>query len=205
MKNPVEFILRFMKTFITVFILCSIGLVSSATDKNKKVNPTVSPEEMKLYALIMEYRKANHLPLIPLSLCLTFVAQQHCIDLAVNKPDKGEGCNAHSWSRKGKWTPCCYTPDHKQASCMWIKPRELTNYEDNGFEIACGTWSIDFVMTADYALDSWKHSEHHNNVILNKDKWRDMKWNAIGIGVYNGYAAVWFGAATDKEGPPKNN
>ena len=78
---------------------------------------------------------------------------------------------------------------------MWNKPRELTDYKGNGFEISCGSNDCcsDFVMTADYALQSWKKSHGHNVVIINKDSWKNMTWNAIGIGLYKGFAVVWFG------------
>ena len=114
-------------------------------------------EERKLYNIIMQYRKEIGLPDIPLSTSLTCVAQTHVKDLANNKPDIGN-CNVHSWSSNGTWTPCCYTPDHAQAKFMWSKPRELKTYEGNGFEIACGSNGCcsDFIMTANYALESWK-------------------------------------------------
>lgn len=118
----------------------------------------LSDEEKKLYKMIMDYRKAMQLPVIPLSKSLTQVAQIHVKDLADNKPDLGNHCNTHSWSDKGKWSACCYTPDHAQSNCMWGKPRELTSYKGDGFEIACGSNACcsTFVMTAHYALDSWK-------------------------------------------------
>lgn len=161
-------------------------------------------EELKLYQLIMEYREQNNLPTIPFSKSLTYVAQQHCIDLYTNKPDLGAGgCNAHSWSAKGTWSACCYTPDHKQAQCIWDKPAELTSYPGYGYEIACGSSDpqySSFVMSAEYALQSWKKSSGHNNVILNKENWEDRGWNAIGIGIYKGYACVWFGQESDPAG-----
>ena len=158
----------------------------------------LTTEEKTLYNKIMQYRKEKGLPAIPLSKSLTFVAQTHVKDLANNKPDIGN-CNAHSWSSNGKWTPCCYTPNHEQAECMWSKPRELTSYTGNGYEIACGS-SIccsDFVMTADYALSSWKSSSGHNEVITNQGIWRDNNWNAIGIALYKDFAVVWFGNEID--------
>jgi len=88
---------------------------------------------------------------------------------------------------------------------MWNKPRELTNYKDDGFEIACGSSDPmykEFVMSADYAFESWKGSFHHNNVMINADIWKDSKWNAIGIGIYNGFAVVWFGKSIDPDGEP---
>lgn len=167
--------------------------------------PVISSEELKLYDLIMAYRASNGLPKIPLSKSLTHVAQVHCRDLAINKADLGNGCNAHSWSNKGEWSACCYTPDHKEANCMWDKPRELSTYEGNGFEIACGSSDPiykGYVMTADYAFYVWQNSYHHNNIILDKDVWEGKKWNAIGIGIYEGFACVWFGELVDKEGAP---
>lgn len=115
-----------MKNIIPLIILSLIISISSAQE--------LTSEEMKLYNNIMEYRKEKKLPSIPLSKSLTFVAQTHVSDLVNNKPDIGK-CNSHSWSRKGNWTSCCYTPDHSRAECMWNKPSELTSYKGTGFEI----------------------------------------------------------------------
>ena len=93
----------------------------------------LTKNEAELYELIMAYRKRKNLPKIPLSPSLTYVAQTHSKDLAENRPDVGN-CNAHSWSENGKWTSCCYTSDHSKASCMWEKPKELSNYKFPGFE-----------------------------------------------------------------------
>lgn len=195
-----------MKKILAIIIIIIFSTTSQSQDKPAKTfDVKITKEELKLYDLLMTYRKSKNLPAIPLSKSLTYVAQEHCKDLSVNKVDSKPGCNAHSWSDKGKWTSCCYTADHAKAECMWNKPRELTNYEDNGFEIACGSSEDiykDFVMTADYAFESWKKSIHHNNVIINADIWKDHKWNAIGIGIYNGFAVVWFGDSVDKEGEP---
>jgi uncharacterized protein YkwD len=81
-----------------------------------------------------------------------------------------------------------------------MKPSELTSYKGYGYEIACGSnvCCSDYVMTAEYALDSWKSSPGHNALILNLGKWND-DWNAIGIGIYKGFAVVWFGKELDKE------
>ena len=191
-----------------ILLLFSIFLLTGSICKEKKSvtsDVCISAEEQKLYTIIMEYRKKNNLPKIPLSKSLTYVAQQHCIDLQENKPDMKEECNAHSWSANGKWTACCYTPDHKQAECMWNKPRELTGYTDNGFEIAVGSskpiYNTSTPMTAEIALKAWQGSVHHNDVILNKDIWNDQ-WNAIGVGIYKGFSVVWFGNSLDKEKEP---
>lgn len=156
---------------------------------------TLTSEESKLYKLLMEYRAAKGLPSIPVSKSLTYVAQIHAKDLDENFTPDGR-CNMHSWSDKGNWKACCYTSDHAQAACMWTKPQELTSYKGLGFEIAHGAKG--YVATAESALSGWKSSPGHNAVIINGDKWK-QKWNAIGIGIYGGYAVVWFGYASDKE------
>lgn len=195
-----------MKRLLPLFLIFLLSSNFKLQEHNiEEFDTTISKEELKLYDLIMTYRKSKKLPKIPLSKSLTYVAQEHCKDLAINKPDLQSGCNAHSWSDKGKWSSCCYTSDHKKSKCMWDKPKELTSYTDNGYEIACGSSDPkfkDFVMTADYALGAWKKSVPHNNVIINKGNWTDMNWNAIGIGIHGGFATVWFGTAVDKEGEP---
>ncbi len=164
----------------------------------------LSEDEKKLYDLLMAYRKSKGLPNIPLSPSLTIVAQTHVKDLQENRPDVGE-CNGHSWSNKGKWTSCCYTKDHKKAECMWSKPRELTSYQGNGFEIACQSETY---VSPESSLKGWQGSILHNNVIINQGSWKNKNWKAIGVGMYQGYSAVWFGAEKDeesKEGNGNNN
>lgn len=158
----------------------------------------LSHEEQELYDLMMEYRQEKGLPSIPLSASLTTVAQMHVNDLVDNKPDL-DGCNAHSWSSNGKWTSCCYSSPSPKGQCMWDKPRELTSYQGNGYEIACGANDCcsDFVMTARFALDAWKKSMGHNNTIINAGVWKKHPWNAIGIGLHKGFAVVWFGKETE--------
>jgi uncharacterized protein YkwD len=181
--------MRTNKILITVFFFLIYG---------NSFSQVLSIEEKKLYDMIMEYRKEKRLPIIPLSISLTFVAQTHVKDLVNNKPDN-VNCNAHSWSSNGNWTSCCYTPDHTQSKYMWSKPRELTSYQGNGYEIACGSNQCcsNFIMTADYALQSWKSSQGHNEVIINLGIWNDNNWGAIGIGLYKGFAVVWFGQEHD--------
>jgi len=160
----------------------------------------LTAEEMKLYDLMMDYRKAYGLPSIPISKSLTTVARTHVKDLQDNKPDQ-DSCNAHSWSSKGSWSPCCYTPDHAQAPCMWGKPRELTSYRGDGFEIAVtkrDSFRNNLEISASLALERWKLSPGHNAVIINKGIWQDKHWKAIGICIGPGYAVAWFGEEPDK-------
>jgi uncharacterized protein YkwD len=194
-----------MKT--KLLILCStlfLFACASFTLLNKDKEPEfkLSQKEQQLFDDINEYRKVNGLPAIVLSKSLTIVAQTHAHDLSYNRPFSKK-CNMHSWSDKGKWSSCCYTDDHKQSECMWKKPQELSKYKGYGYEISHGysqfeKFSGDTV-TAITALEGWKNSKGHNNVILNKEIWAKMKWNAIGIGIDRDFACVWFGTDVDPE------
>lgn len=159
---------------------------------------TLSDEEARLYQLVMAYRREHGLPSIPRSPALTFVAKTHVRDLADHAPDT-DPCNAHSWSDKGNWTPCCYT-EESPGDCMWSKPKELTTYKGAGFEVSYGGSHPDLKGNkagATDALESWKTSESHNAVLLNQDIWSEMTWRAIGIGIYKGFAVIWFGEEED--------
>ena len=77
----------------------------------------------------------------------------------------------------GEWGACCYTSDHAQASGMWNKPRELTRYTGEGFEIAFGADGearTGFSATAEVALQGWKSSRLHHDVILNREQWEGV-------------------------------
>ena len=161
----------------------------------------LSSEEKKLYDLIMEYRKSKKLPSIPLSSKLTLVAQTHAKDLSENYEFNPKNkCNPHSWSDKGTWTSCCYTNDHKVASCMWVKPKEIAGYSGEGYEMA---YYSSLGANAKEGIDGWKVSPGHNPLMVNSGTWSKMKWNAIGIGIYKEYGLVWFGALEDAEGGAK--
>lgn len=196
-----------MKKIITlnlflVFLLTSFSFSQEKVEyfSQQDLNEVcLSQEEIKLYKLVNEYRKQNGLASIALSRALTFVAQEHSKDLALNNPNKNEICNLHSWSLKGEWTECCYTRDHAKANCMWDKPRELTNYTGNGFEISA--WSSSNI-SAHQSLKIWKESSAHNQVMINKGIWENHSWKAIGIGIYNGYANIWFGKKIDVNEEP---
>ena len=152
----------------------------------------LSTEETALYEMIIEYRAQKKLPAIALSTSLTTVARAHVQDLAAHPP-KGR-CNLHSWSKYGEWSSCCYTGSPKSFACMWDKPRELTNYTGDGYEIAY--WNGGGAGASD-ALAGWKKSKGHNTVIINKGIWKEVQWQAIGIAIYGEYAVVWFGKEQD--------
>jgi hypothetical protein len=110
-----------------------------------------------------------------------------------------DDCNLHSWSTKGNWIPCCYTDDHAELEKVWSKPSELTDCSGKGYEIASYYWNSNPLkqMTAEQALEQWKKSSGHNAVLINKSNWKDNNWQAIGIGIYGNFAAIWFGEELD--------
>jgi hypothetical protein len=176
-----------MKNIITaiVFILTTgVGYAQFAQ----------TAEETKFYNLLMQYRQQNGLAVIPRSNSLTYVAQVHARDVAIH-PQNGQ-CIQHSWSQysNGKWNACCFENGgaNNTASCMWLKPQQLTPYKGYGFEILAETTGT---MTAELALQVWQQEPGgaHIAVILNRAPSWTTPWNAIGVAIYNGVASVWFG------------
>ncbi len=162
-------------------------------------NICLNIEEQELYNLVNMERVANSLNQIPLSSSLTLVAQIHARDLQQNPSIVNNRCNMHSWSKLGEWTACCYTPDHAQARCMWEKPQELSPYTGYGFELS---YRNSHNATASEALKTWKKSDEHYSVIINKESWESSDWNAVGVGIYGQYAVLWFGLEQDLKKSP---
>lgn len=180
---------------ITVLLVFLTLVASSLREINPPETVCLSAEEKKLYDLMMAYRKTKNLESVPLSAKLTQVAQAHAKDLAENHDPTQTRCNLHSWSKQGAWKSCCYTADHKQATCMWDKPREIAGYESSGYEIS---YYFSAGANAESGLDGWKQSAGHHQLIVNEGIWKKIKWNAIGIGFYKEYGVVWFGELKDE-------
>ncbi|MBL8344953.1 MAG: hypothetical protein JNN03_05895 [Rubrivivax sp.] len=146
---------------------------------------------------MLNAERARHglLP-VPLSRSLGRVADLHVRDLQARPPTGA--CNMHSWSAAGPWTPCCYTSDHAQARCMWSKPGEITGgrYRGSGFEISAGGSGR---MTPEVALNLWRGSTAHYGVIMNQGIWANSTWRAMGVGLSESYAVVWFGTEVDPD------
>ena len=159
----------------------------------------ISNEERSLIDAIRTYRASENLPEVPISKALTKVARLHVRDLAEHAPHESGGCNLHSWSDEGSWSGCCYTEDHDNASCMWEKPSELTNYVSTGYEIV-----YQGPVDAERIMDTWQRSAGHDAVLANRGQWRDFQWSAMGIGAYDGYAVVWFGTEEDTGSTPSD-
>jgi len=159
-------------------------------------NACITSTEKQIYDQLNQYRRSKGLPTIPLSKKLTQVAQAHVKDLAENYDFK-EGdnrCNMHSWSDRGVWSGCCYTDDHAEAACMWNKPKEIAGYMSSGYEIAHFNSAG---VTASEAIEGWKGSKSHNEVMINLGIWKQVTWRAVGVGVFQDYAVIWFGDLPD--------
>jgi hypothetical protein len=79
---------------------------------------------------------------------------------------------------------------------MWRKRREITAgvYTGNGYEIAAGPGTG---ITPIVALNAWRGSQLHHDVILNRNIWSNITWRAVGAAMTGRYAVVWFGEQTD--------
>lgn len=195
-----------MNSLFSVLILfCLPAFYGSTSNHTTASTICISENEGNLAELVNSYRRNRGLKPVPLSVSLTEVAQLHVRDLVDNKPyDENGKCNMHSWSAGETWTECCYNSG-ADGDCMWNKPREITSYQGDGYEIIMAQFNTQFPdreVSALYALDAWKKSPRHNAVLLNKEIWKSTEYKAMGVGIYKGFAAVWLGEEVDTQGEP---
>lgn len=158
------------------------AILSAATCEGDSLDT----EETRLYELINAYRARAGLPPIPISPSLSRVANRHVRDLHENV-----GSLSNSWSN-------CPVEVNQSSTfaCMWEAPQRLgTDYPGRAYENAAGP--VAQGMRAEDALTIWQRSSPHNAVILNQGPWRTMTWQALGVGIYQGYAVIWFGEEVD--------
>ena len=168
-------------------------------------SPELSAKEKELIKLVNDYREQHGKKRLKVSKSLMKVARTHINDLNMNfdmenppVDTRGIKGNMHSWSDKGNWTPVVYTDDHEYSKLMRIKPKELTGYNQAGFEVAVNG----FMITPQRALKSWQNSPGHNDVILSQNKWADPTPEQIedglsglsnmGVAINGNYACIWF-------------
>ncbi len=157
----------------------------------------LTSKEAELFNLINAYRETIDLEPILFSQSLSKVAKTHVRDLSEHYTFKQNAkCNPHSWSKEGSWSSCCYTSDHKKATCMWNKPREIAGFDSNGYEILY--YSSDGAGAGE-SLVAWQNSPAHHPVMINSGIWAKVKWGAMGVGIYESYSAVWFAELEDQE------
>lgn len=160
----------------------------------------LSEAEANLYYLINEYRESLGLSKLSFSKSLTSVARAHVKDShdytpRLQRDDRGIQGNLHSWSNNGNWRGGAYTPDHEHAQIMWDKPSELTDYKGSGYEISVyHSIGIDPKL----ALDLWKSSSGHNEVIIGDSDWSFI--TTMGVAMDKNYSHVWFGGDEDPAG-----
>ncbi|MEE1131104.1 MAG: hypothetical protein UHX00_05675 [Caryophanon sp.] len=160
----------------------------------------LTANEQELAKRINAYRESLGLKRLTISKSLTAVARAHVVDSNAYNPGKetnilGQKCNLHSWSANGDWVPLCYTPDHLYAALMWSKPRELTDYKGNGYEIS--TWT-NGKMAPGQAFELWRKSAGHEQLMASRGAWSML--TTMGVGIDGGYAHVWFGSDRDPAG-----
>ncbi|MCK5899005.1 MAG: DUF4214 domain-containing protein [Methylococcales bacterium] len=176
--------------FISACLLSTSGWTADECDGQTILKSSacagdgIEAEESTLYKLVNEYRAEKGLAAITLSPALSIVANRHVQDLDKNLKKLQHG-----------WSDCAYDPkDNATFNCMWKAPQRLgTSFKGNGYENAA--FSSD--MNAANALNIWKNSSAHNDVILNQSIWKQLKWQSLGIGIYNGYAVLWFSDSVD--------
>ncbi len=183
-----------------IFIFILISELSFGQDSQLSYKEhCATDDEKKLHSLINEYRVNHQIEPLEFSICLSYVARTHAMDLKKHRPDFG-GCNLHSWSDKGKWTPCCYAKDEKRLTCMTQKPREITSYRYKAYEVV---YSSTEGTSSEDAFEFWKGITLMNDYLLNTGKW-EKPWQALGVGIYSEYICVWFGEGIDQEGSVKD-
>ncbi|KAI9293441.1 hypothetical protein K502DRAFT_366697 [Neoconidiobolus thromboides FSU 785] len=153
---------------------------------------------VELYHEINRVRQQRGLSAIPYSNELTKVADTHVKDLNANrKQESRSNCNLHSWYLPGN--SCCYYEDHKDPECMWDKPKQLSRYTEDGFEIAFSSDGKE-ELTKELAksiINTFLNSPPHRQVILSEGTWSSEPWLALGTANFNFYTVAWFGRAKD--------
>ena len=168
-------------------------------------SPELSAKEKELIKLVNDYREQHGKKRLKVSKSLMKVARTHINDLNMNfdmenPPIDARGMkgNMHSWSDKGDWTPVIYTDDHEYDKLTKIKPKEITGYNQSGYEVAVNGYMI----TPQRALKSWKNSPGHNDTILSQNGWKDPAPELVedgltglsnmGVAINGDYACIWF-------------
>ncbi|KAI9293452.1 hypothetical protein K502DRAFT_343168 [Neoconidiobolus thromboides FSU 785] len=171
--------------FVLILVIFQLVVSGAATKEELEFSSEV-------YKLLVKARGGKEVKYSP---NLAKVAQLHAEDLNSHHNIKQKYCNMHSWYTTGD-TNCCYTEDHGQAKCMWEKPKQFSNYQSNGYEVAY--FGKGYGIGPKSVIDGFLNSKGHRVVILNEGDWK-KEWNACGVGHKGGYTTIWFGHDEDKE------
>mmetsp|Transcript_56035 Transcript_56035/g.62737 ORF Transcript_56035/g.62737 Transcript_56035/m.62737 type:complete len:86 (-) Transcript_56035:259-516(-) len=81
---------------------------------------------------------------------------------------------------------------------MWDKPKQLSNYKGNGYEIAHGPLSS---ANPNIWMEDWKRSQGHNDVIVENPPFK--QFHAVGVACCGTpdrqFAVTWFGTEYDPQ------
>ncbi len=168
----------------------------SVSDKSIPAVFCINTDELRLFDLINHYRTERGLPVLELSKSLSFVAQTHLRDLYINQPYDNKNCNMHSWSDQGSWTAFCFPKDQTRRKSVWDKPKELTSYPGQAFELVY--WTNEQVIPEE-AMEQWRGIPASAALLLNTGKYSKNNWKVAGVSIYKGFASVWIGEARDPE------
>ena len=183
-----------MKKILGIFVL--LGLSFAAFPQQSKT--CLSSEEVRLGNLVNKMRQQNDLEPVKLSRSLSYVADAHVKDLYLNFDPYGI-CGLYFWSDRGRWEACCPADEKEDLDCMHDKPYELTSYQSKGYE---AVYYHNNKQTADTIFGYWQRDSLVRDLFLEKGKYRNKKWNAMGLAVFEGFASIWFGELADKRGAP---
>lgn len=193
MQKRKELFLLFL-LLVLVFPSIAMEITIPAITKDT-VTKDITQDETILFNMINDMRRQNKLQPIPFSLDLCIVAHTHIDDLIKWKP-QDKGCSLHSWSASSKWTSCCNAKDPAGIQCMKSKPKEITGYPGNGYELIF--WGEDNATPVD-AATLWQQVDASSDMILSRGKWKGYQWKALGVGLKDGYAVLWLGDKADNK------
>lgn len=168
------------------------------TDNEEEMTGCLSEQEASLVRKILSYRAKNNLKPIAVSRSLSHVAKIHAKDLSHNPPP--DNCTYQSWSTSNKWSGCCYTIDHSQVQCMLNKPRELTDYSADGYEIVFEKQEEE--ISPEKLFEKLKSGFGFGRVINNREDWEKEEWKAMGISIFGRYVILWLGTEKDPKPVP---
>ncbi len=184
-----------MRLLLPAILILTISVSAQVPCAGEKVfgpepcaGDELSGDEKDLIRLINDYRAANRLPAVQTSDALSAVANRHLLDITQNI-----GKLTHGWSN------CPYDIANPSTwNCMMAAPVRLrSGYAGNGFENLYH--NLYAAATPAAALDGWKKSYFHNALILNQDSWKGSRFDAFGVAISGGWAAMWFGSSRDSD------
>jgi hypothetical protein len=190
MKNVLLLILA-----ISALNICIVAQNPSQEKAGVPEDYCLNDEELQLFNLLNDLRKSRGLPALQLSKSLSYTAYQHVRDLYINRPDTS-GCNMHSWSDKGNWTPVCFPREQGKKKNVCDKPKELTMYPGQAHEIL---YWVNGTALPEEIFDQWRNTNQSSSLILNTGKWLKTNWKNMGISIYKGYSSMWLGEAIDPD------